>query len=418
MAYLGVDLILNPSASHFAFGKFETRKRFIVEGSRAFNCSYVYANQVGNAAGRMIYDGGALIASGERLLSEGPRFSYKDADITTATVDLNQTRMRQAKSHSFEPSFDKDSAIRFSMDLLSTEKSLSPSSPTTPSGWQGGGNIKEEEFTRAVALGLFDYMRKSHSHGYVVSLSGGADSSACACLIAMMVHLGMEDLGISGLREKLQHISGLDQCSSVEDCIGQLLLCVYQATDNSSETTLNAAKSVAQAIGAEFLEYNIQSLVDGYLDIVSDAIGRSLNWEEDDVPLQNIQARTRGPGIWLLANLRRAILVATSNRSEAAVGYTTMDGDTCGGLSPIAGIDKAFLLNWLSWMEQVGPDGIQNVPDLSYVTAQTPTAELRPLTSNQTDEADLMPYPVLDAIERLCSDGSRSASGDAHKSLS
>jgi NAD+ synthase (glutamine-hydrolysing) len=93
--------------------------------------------------------------------------------------------------------------------------------------------------------------------------------------------------------------------------------------------------------------------------------------------------------------------LATSNRSEAAVGYATMDGDTSGGLSPIAGIDKAFLLKWLQWMESIGPSGIGPFPALRAINIQQPTAELRPPTSHQTDEGDLMPYDVLDAIERL-----------------
>jgi NAD+ synthase (glutamine-hydrolysing) len=118
------------------------------------------------------------------------------------------------------------------------------------------------------------------------------------------------------------------------------------------------------------------------------------------VALQNIQARARAPGVWLLANLRGALLLATSNRSEAAVGYTTMDGDTCGGLSPIAGVDKAYLRQWLRWMESTGPAGVGPLPALAAVNVQPPTAELRPPESHQTDEADLMPYDVLDAIER------------------
>ena len=116
--------------------------------------------------------------------------------------------------------------------------------------------------------------------------------------------------------------------------------------------------------------------------------------------MQNIQARARGPSVWLLANLRNALLLTTSNRSEAAVGYATMDGDTCGGLAPIAGIDKAFLLDWLKWMETTGPAGIGPLPALAAVNGLRPTAELRPPSADQTDEADLMPYRVLDAIER------------------
>ncbi len=123
--------------------------------------------------------------------------------------------------------------------------------------------------------------------------------------------------------------------------------------------------------------------------------GKPTTWR-----LQNIQARARAPGVWLLANLRNALLVSTSNRSEAAVGYATMDGDTSGGISPIAGIDKAFLRRWLRWYEERGPEGIGPLPALAAVNRQAPTAELRPVEAAQTDEADLMPYELLDAIER------------------
>jgi NAD+ synthase (glutamine-hydrolysing) len=102
----------------------------------------------------------------------------------------------------------------------------------------------------------------------------------------------------------------------------------------------------------------------------------------------------------MLANIRGALLLATSNRSEAAVGYATMDGDTAGGLSPIAGIDKAFLRTWLGWMETTGPVGFKPMPALKAINVQQPTAELRPSEANQTDEDDLMPYPLLDSVER------------------
>jgi NAD+ synthase (glutamine-hydrolysing) len=102
----------------------------------------------------------------------------------------------------------------------------------------------------------------------------------------------------------------------------------------------------------------------------------------------------------MLANLRGALLLSTSNRSEAAVGYATMDGDTSGGLSPIAGIDKAFLRRWLRWLEREGPAGLGPIPALAAVNSQSPTAELRPPDADQTDEQDLMPYDLLDAIER------------------
>jgi NAD+ synthase (glutamine-hydrolysing) len=105
----------------------------------------------------------------------------------------------------------------------------------------------------------------------------------------------------------------------------------------------------------------------------------------------------------MLTNISGGLLLSTSNRSEAAVGYATMDGDTSGGLSPIAGIDKAFLRQWLRLLETQGillADGTRfTVPALRYVNQQAPTAELRPPEQKQTDEEDLMPYDLLDAIE-------------------
>jgi NAD+ synthase (glutamine-hydrolysing) len=179
-----------------------------------------------------------------------------------------------------------------------------------------------------------------------------------------------------------------------------LLTCAYQATRNSSATTWEAARGVAEAVGAQCYRFEVDELVQNYVGAVSQAIGRTLTWEQDDVALQNIQARVRAPSVWLLANLQGALLLSTSNRSEAAVGYATMDGDTCGGLSPIAGIDKAFLRRWLVWMERHGPEGFGPLPALAKVNQQEPTAELRPPAAKQTDEDDLMPYEVLDEIER------------------
>ena len=399
MARRGVDVIFNPSASHFAFGKQEIRKRFVTDGSRAFGVSYLYANLLGNEAGRMIYDGGTLIASGGDLLATGPRFSYADVEVLYAQVDVDRTRMERSRLASYRP--DPSASAAASVECTFDHPSVPPQeNDHTPQEWSLGPYQKEEEFTRAVTLGLFDYLRKAHSQGFVVSLSGGADSSATATLVAMMVRLAADELGTLGFAEKLRHIDAIEHSDDVDDLVGHLLTCVYQATRNSSETTRSAAETVAETIGADYHEIDVDGIVEQYTDLLEGAIGRELDWERDDITLQNIQARSRAPSIWMFANLRDALLLATSNRSEAAVGYTTMDGDTCGGLSPIAGIDKHFLRNWLVWMREEGPVGHDPIPALEVVTRQQPTAELRPEEADQTDEGDLMPYELLDAIER------------------
>lgn len=400
LALHGADIILNPSASHFAFGKQEVRKRFVLEGSRAFNVSYVYANLLGNEAGRAIYDGGAIIASSGRLLAMGPRFSYADYHLTTATIDVDATRMSRARTGSFRPELTSSDASGIRVPFTFPPVSPEPASVSLPA-WETGAHLKEEEFGRAVMLALFDYLRKSKSGGFVVSLSGGADSSTVALLCALLVRMGLHELGRETLLAKLAHLPALAAAADERTIVRHLLTTAYQATHNSGPVTRHAAKSLAEAIGAEHLELDVDALYHGYVDMISQAIGRTLDWSRDDLALQNIQARVRSPSVWLLANLRGALLLSTSNRSEAAVGYATMDGDTSGGLCPIAGIDKAFLRHWLRWMEATGLEGIGPIAALAPVNDQQPTAELRPPAAHQTDEADIMPYDVLDAIERL-----------------
>jgi len=103
----------------------------------------------------------------------------------------------------------------------------------------------------------------------------------------------------------------------------------------------------------------------------------------------------------MMANTRNFLLLTTSNRSEGDVGYCTMDGDTAGSLAPIAGVSKHFIRQWLVWAR----DHLQ-YQVLDQIIAQQPTAELRPSEQNQTDEADLMPYDLLEQIE-VCWIGNR-----------
>ena len=398
LAQRGIDVILNPSASHFAFGKIGIRQRFVLEGSRAFGCTYVYANLLGNEAGRAIYDGEAMIATAGRLIAVGPRFSFGDVRVTSGVADVEITRLQQARLASFQPSLTEDVGwVSVDFDWPAVPPVVQEA---RPAAWETSPRLKEEEFARAVPLALFDYLRKSRSQGFVVSLSGGADSSAIVCLVGLMVAQGCAELGIEGFRRKLGYVSGLGEATTVRELTRRLLTTAYQATENSGPVTRAAARSVSDAVGAEHHEFDVSGLHAGYVAMVAGALGRELTWAQDDLALQNIQARVRSPGIWMLTNVKGALLLSTSNRSEAAVGYATMDGDTSGGLAPIAGIDKAWLRRWLLWMEQEGPMGFGSIPALSAVNVQAPTAELRPAERTQTDESDLMPYPLLDAIER------------------
>ncbi|MEO0475840.1 MAG: NAD(+) synthase [Planctomycetota bacterium] len=391
LAERAVDIVLNPSASHFAFGKQAVRERLVIDGSRAFGVTYVYANLLGNEAGRAIYDGGCMIGSNGRMIVLGERLRFEPTTMIDAVVDIDAARTQRAQLASRVPSVDVDRGV-VQVDWAIPETDQLPTASdeaAQAADWEYADAHQEEEFTRAITLGLFDYMRKSHSNGFVVSLSGGADSTAVVCLVRLMAELA---------GPRLTEVVGGENKSNKAH-LQALLTTAYQGTRNSSKTTRDAARLVAEAIGATHHELDIEAINNQYVRMIETAIRRPLDWEADDIALQNIQARVRAPGIWMLANLENKLLLATSNRSEAAVGYTTMDGDTCGGLSPIAGIDKAFLRQWLNWLETTGPTGVGPIEAVGVVNRLTPTAELRPQDQNQTDEDDLMPYEILDAIE-------------------
>ncbi|MDA7612749.1 NAD(+) synthase [Akkermansiaceae bacterium] len=385
----GVDIILNPSASHFAFAKQEVREQFVVEGSRAFGAAYVYANLLGNEAGRAIYDGGGLIASAGKVVAEGRRFSFQETTLVHKSVDIERNRLLQARTVSRKIDVQGLSEIElpFEWPEVTRQDGQDPLPPMS----------KDEEFTRAMALAYFDYLRKSWSNGFVVSLSGGADSAAVSSFVKIMLDLALNELGEERVRERLPH---LDLPENTQGWMKILLFCAYQGTKNSGKTTRNAARTVAAALGCDYAEWEVDDLVEGYESTIETVLKRQLSWQTDDLARQNIQARVRAPGIWMMANIRNALLLATSNRSEAAVGYATMDGDTSGGLSPIAGIDKHYLREWLRFMESTGLPESPSIKELSQINVQNPTAELRPEDANQTDEDDLMPYQVLDTLER------------------
>ena len=208
----GVELILNGSASHFAFGKSKVREQSVViEGSKLFNCVYLFVNHLGNEAGRMIYDGDIIVAQQGKTITVNERLSFKNFNLLSC--DINFDTPGKTTIHPIRDSKEKN-----------------------------------EEFAKAASLALFDYLRKSKAKGFVLSLSGGADSSTCAVLVAEMVRRASKELGLKKFCEQLK----LPILKTEKETVAHLLTCAYQGTKNSSETTLQAAKELAQSIGAKF----------------------------------------------------------------------------------------------------------------------------------------------------------------------
>lgn len=206
---------------------------------------------------------------------------------------------------------------------------------------------------KALVMGVRDYFSKNRFQKAVLGLSGGVDSALVACIVA----------------DALGH----------ENVLG-----VYMPSRYSSEHSRQDAQTLAENLRIQYRLIPIEDIFKEYLKVFNNSplpVG--------DVAEENVQARIRGNLLMFIANREDRVLVSTSNRSEASVGYATIYGDMCGGLAPIADIPKTVVYEICQYVNrdrEVIPHNILIKP---------PSAELRP---NQKDQDSLPPYDVLDAV--------------------
>ncbi len=361
-----VDLLIMPEAARFELDAADKRELKIKALSLSLKCPIISSNLSGCESGSDIFDSQCFIADNGELVARSNLLSFKRADIFKAKDGIANN--------------------------LSTYDTI----------------------IRAVGLGLFDWMLKTYSHGFALSMSGGADSALCATCVTYGQLAALEELGFDEYSKLLaQSGFNLPAYSGKEDLqtylktkvMPKMLTTVYQGSIVSGSVTREAALGVSSDLGADHHEWSIAKLVDEYTAIVNSTSDTPMSWEHDDIALQNIQARSRAPGIWMIANRYNKLLITTCNASEDAVGYCTMDGDTAGGVAPIGDISKSRVLKI---NEHIAKDGVMvndrglklDCPQMIKVCNQAPTAELRP-GGNQTDERDLMPYVILDRIHVL-----------------
>tara|TARA_X000000950_G_scaffold44177_1_gene49951 strand:- start:30305 stop:32140 length:1836 start_codon:yes stop_codon:yes gene_type:complete len=352
-------LILNPIASHYAFNKFNFRKNQVIESSKKFNCTYISINLLGNESGKFIFEGDTVLSQKGKLLDVSNRFSFKDYILNIYSIDFNNEKK----------------------SFIYSEQN------------------KYEEFNAAFSLALIDYLKKTRLKGFALSLSGGLDSSVTAILVYESLKRYTKELGFNNVIKKLK-ISNFnlldDDRENLKMIMNKIFITVYQKTKNSSFSTKDSADKLSHFIGSKHYEWDIDTDVESIVSKISDNTKIKYNWDEHNLSLQNIQARVRSPFIWFIANSNNFLLLATSNRSELSVGYSTMDGDSSGSIAPIAGIDKIFIKRFLKYLKEKN-----NYDVLDYVLKLNPSAELKPLKYNQKDEDELMPYRLLTEIEYL-----------------
>lgn len=215
----------------------------------------------------------------------------------------------------------------------------------------------EEEIGTGLVLGLRDYIRKVGFRDVVLGLSGGIDSAVCAAI-------AVEALG-------KEHVTGIAMPSQY-----------------SSQHSINDARALAENLGIAFHIVPIQPIYAPYEQAFDDLFGE----KRFDLTNENVQARIRGNLLMAWSNRTGAMVITTGNKSELAVGYCTLYGDMCGGLSVLGDVYKTMVYKVARWLNRHGAV----IPESSIT--KPPSAELRP---NQTDQDSLPPYDVLDGILKL-----------------
>jgi NAD+ synthase (glutamine-hydrolysing) len=214
-----------------------------------------------------------------------------------------------------------------------------------------------EEVYRALALGLRDYAWKNGFREVLVGLSGGIDSALVATLAA-------DALGAGVVRA------------------------VAMPSPFSSPESLEDARDLSTRLGIRLEIVPIEAVYRAYLE----ALAPSFEGMAEDVTEENIQARIRGNILMALSNKFGGLVLATGNKSEYAVGYSTLYGDMAGGFAPIKDVPKMLVYELARWRN--GRDE-RTAPIPQRVIDKPPSAELRP---NQRDTDSLPPYDELDPI--------------------
>jgi NAD+ synthase (glutamine-hydrolysing) len=422
----GVEIIGNGSGSHHQLRKLNQRIDLIKAATSKSGGIYIYANQQGCDGGRLYYDGCSMIAVNGEIVAQGSQFSVKDVEVVTATVDLDDVRsFRGSVSSRSEQASSLKTVVptihvNFSLCHDETELHVFPSSPIDVRY-----HVPEEEIALGPACWMWDYLRRSGGAGYFLPLSGGADSSSVACIVGVMCHLVTEaaNAGDAIVIRDVQRITGTTGKEytplTPQELAAHVLHTTYMGTKNSSAATKKRATTLAQEIGSYHLNMGMDTMVDAVVTTFGALTGKTPRFLsqggniQQDLALQNIQARLRMVMAYLLAQLLPwvrskngfLLVLSSANVDEALRGYMTKYDCSSGDLNPIGAVSKGDLKRLLRWAAVE-----YKYPTLQTVVEAPPTAELRPTNADageeddhsQLDEEDMgMSYEELGWFGRL-----------------
>jgi NAD+ synthase (glutamine-hydrolysing) len=388
-----VGLVVNINGSPYELDKDDVRPPLVARRAAEAGATVAYVNMVGGQD-ELVFDGDSMIVarSGE-VLARSPQFVehllVHDLDLPTtdapaaADTPAGAAPAGAAPVAGVQPGAHAagtdaagtdatppagappagapgaGTAGPAELDGLRVERVALPVDLPPPAGEPARGGVAdrltaEAEVWRALVLGLRDYVRKNGFGSVVLGLSGGIDSSVVATI-------AVDALGPANV-------------------VG-----VSMPSRHSSAHSRDDAAELAKRTGLDYRMEPIQPMVDAFL----------ANLSLSGVAVENLQARVRGVILMALSNQENHLVLTTGNKSELAVGYTTLYGDSVGGFNPLKDAPKTLVWRLARWRNQAAAARGEQPPIPDEVITKAPSAELRP---GQRDTDTLPPYEELDAI--------------------
>jgi NAD+ synthase (glutamine-hydrolysing) len=336
LADAGAHLLANISASPFHVGKNVEREEMLQARARDNALFIAYCNAVGGQD-ELVFDGRSVVIDDEgRVLARAPGF-----EETLLVVDI-------------DPAAAVGRRLRVAVPEIELPASRTQGEPAVPGVAPFEDDL--EQMRRALELGLRDYIGKNGFGDVVIGLSGGIDSALTAAL-------AVEALGA-------EHVHGVSMPSQY-----------------SSTATRADAQRVAESLGIDFRELEIEPVVERF----TAALAPGFEGLSADLTEENLQARVRGTLLMALSNKFGWILIATGNKSELSVGYSTLYGDLAGGFALLKDVYKTDVFRLARRLNETA--GRELIPVSTIERA--PSAELR---HDQLDEHSLPPYALLDQV--------------------
>ncbi|MGH3734329.1 MAG: NAD+ synthase [Micromonosporaceae bacterium] len=334
-----VGLVVNINASPYELNKDDVRLPLVKRRAAEAAATVLYVNAVGGQD-ELIFDGDSMVVTADgTLLARGGQFTE---ELLVADLEL--------PAGVEGPSGDLGEMAVERMEL----PSLAPAAGAAPQPVVAERLSDEAEVWSALVTGTRDYVRKNGFRSVVLGLSGGIDSAVTAAIAA--------------------------------DALGpQHVVAVSMPSSYSSEHSKDDAADLAKRVGLDYRSEPIAPMVDAYL----------ANLSLSGLAVENLQARVRGVILMALSNQEGHLVLATGNKSEYAVGYSTLYGDSVGGYAPIKDVPKTLVQRLAQWRNADAAARGEVPPIPENTIAKPPSAELRP---GQLDTDSLPPYEVLDAI--------------------